>query len=276
MRSKLDVDKVFSRRESFGILAALGGAMVGCGGASALTSDDAGTTADSGSTGDATPAADSGVAWATGGTASMTGNYVDPFPTSVPSCTLAHAVTEGPCTEAADQVRKDISEGYSGLPMRLALRVVDGSCNPIAGATVKVWHTQKNGSYSGNTPNPGMCLKDQADSAKHYFRGVQTTNATGRVDFDSCFPGWYKGRTVHVHYTVTANGKSFTSQLVFDQNLVNEIFTSHPEYSSYGLPDTTNSTDNVVGKETLALFLADTTKMADGAMMAAKLLVVSV
>lgn len=277
MRKRAPFEKLLSRRESFGLFAAFGGVVAGCGGASALTNDggDSGASGnDGGATGDATPAADAGVAWAQGGTKSMTGNYADPFPTNVASCVLAHAVTEGPCTEAADRERKDVSEGLSGLPMRLALRVVDASCNPIAGAKVKIWHTQLSGSYSGDTPNPNMCLKSSSEQTKHYFRGVQTTDSNGRVDFDSCFPGWYKGRTVHIHFTVTANGKSFTAQLVFDQTLVSEIFTTHPEYSPYGLPDTQNSNDNVVGKETLALFLLEVAKMADGAMLASKLLVV--
>lgn len=128
------------------------------------------------------------------------------------------------------------------------------SCNPIAGAKVKIWHTQLSGSYSGDTPNPNMCLKSSAEATKHSFRGVQTTDSNGRVDFDSCFPGWYKG----------------------DQTLVTEIFTTHPEYSPYGTPDTTNANDNVVGKETLALFLLEVAKMADGAMQASKLLVVPI
>ncbi len=180
------------------------------------------------------------------------------------------AVTEGPCTEAADQVRKDISEGLAGLPMRLALRIVDADCKPIAGAKVKIWHTQRSGSYSGNTPNNGMCLKDASDASKHYFRGAQTTDDDGRVDFDSCFPGWYRGRTIHIHFTVSVNGKSFTSQLVFDQTLVSEIFSSHDEYEGYGLPDTTNASDNVVGNGDIASFTLVTSRMNDGAMLAAK------
>jgi protocatechuate 3,4-dioxygenase beta subunit len=160
--------------------------------------------------------------------------------------------------------------------MRLALRVVDASCNPIAGATVKIWHTQITGSYSGDTPNAGMCLKDQADSAKHYFRGMQTTDADGRVDFDSCFPGWYRGRAIHIHYTASLGGKSYTSQLVFDQALIDEIFEKHVEYKSYGLPDTPNATDNVVGNGDLASYTLATSRLSDGAMMAAKQLVVNV
>ncbi len=205
----------------------------------------------------------------------MTGTYSDPFATPATVCAVLVAATEGPCTEVADQVRKDVSEGYGGLPLRLALRVVDTTCSPVVGATVKIWHTQLTGSYSGNTPSNSMCLKDQADSAKHYFRGVQTTDANGRLDFDSCFPGWYRGRAIHIHYTVTLNGKSFTSQLVFEQTLIDEIFTTHPEYKGFGLPDTPNAADNVVGNASLATFMLETKRMDDGALLAWKQIVMS-
>lgn len=289
---------LLSRREATqGILLALGAMLggaatlvAGCGGTStsgASTSggtsgglEDGGTSED-GSAADSASATDSGGsagAWASGGTKAMTdaATYPSPFGVPAASCILAATATAGPCTEAADQVRKDVSEGYTGLPLRLALRVVDAACAPVAGATVKIWHTQIAGSYSGDTPNPGMCLKNQADSAKHYFRGMQTTDADGRVDFDSCFPGWYRGRAIHIHYTVTRDGKSYTSQLVFDQALINEIFTTHAEYKDYGLPDTPNASDNVVGNANLASFTLTTARMTDGAMMASKQLVVSV
>ncbi len=271
-------------------LALLGGAvLVRCGGdpagVNAASDGDGGSRGGGGSSGGGTDAAGadaakgdptgSATSWATGGTAAMVdaSSYPDPFTGAATGCVLALAATEGPCTEAADQVRKDISEGYSGLPMRLALQVVDTSCNAIAGATVKVWHTQRTGSYSGDTPNNGMCLKLSADSAKHYFRGVQTTDASGRVDFDSCFPGWYRSRVVHVHFTVTAGGKSFTSQLVFDDALVSEIFATHAEYKEFGQPDTTSSTDNVV-KASPSSYVLTVARMTDGAMMASKRLVV--
>jgi protocatechuate 3,4-dioxygenase beta subunit len=291
---KNKTSRLLSRREATqGLLLALGGALggaatlFGCGGES--TAGTSNGDAGSGSTGDTdsgssvtaeggTTSTGSATAWASGGTASMTdaASYPNPFATAVTSCVLAATATAGPCTEAADQVRKDVSEGYSGLPMRLALRVVDASCNPVAGASVKIWHTQLTGSYSGDTPNAGMCLEDQADSAKHYFRGLQTTDADGRVDFDSCFPGWYRGRAIHIHYTVSRNGKSYTSQLVFEQALIDEIFTTHAEYKGFGLPDTPNATDNVVGNGDLESFTLVTSRLSDGAMMAAKQLVVSV
>jgi protocatechuate 3,4-dioxygenase beta subunit len=269
-----------SRREATAGLFVLGGVLLlACGGDEVKINDapydddeDDGGTSDAGTSGASSGSADE---WASGGTKAMRGDYASPFPLAQSACALYVAATEGPCTEAADQVRKDISEGYTGLPMRLALRVVDAACTPLAGAKVKIWHTQISGSYSGNTPNPGMCLKDQNDSAKHYFRGAQTTDDDGVVYFDSCFPGWYRGRAVHVHFTVSAGGKSFSSQIVFDQSLIAEIFSSHPEYKSYGQPDTPNASDNVVGNANLASYVAVTSRLADGAMMAAKQIVVN-
>lgn len=274
-----DVTMMTRREASRAFLVAIGGLVaVACSGGTTAPASDA---TDGGSSG--TPGTDgahampgSADSWASGGTAAMSGSYPDPYPTTAAACVLATAATEGPCTEAEDRERQDISEGYPGLPMRLALRVVDSACNPIAGAKVKIWHTQIAGSYSGDTPNNGMCLKESADSAKHYFRGVQTTDESGRVDFDSCFPGWYPGRTIHIHYTVASGGKSFTSQLVFDDTLVAEIFSSHPEYKGYGQPDTTNASDSVVGAQDLATYLVDATRASDGAMVAAKQLVVAV
>lgn len=282
MKRKEDSVSVLSRREAVGgMFMVLGGAfLLACTGTDSATEDGGTATGDGGGTGDSssTGTQDGGgtaTAWASGGTKSMTGGYADPFPATVAACALAVTATEGPCTEAADQVRTDISEGYTGIPMRLALRVLDASCKPVAGAKVKIWHTQINGSYSGNTPNNAMCLKSQDDSTKHYFRGAQTSNESGRVDFDSCFPGWYRGRTVHIHFTVTVGGKSTTSQLVFDQALVAEIFANHAEYKGYGQPDTTNASDNVVGRGDLAGYTLATSRMNDGAMLAFKDLVVS-
>ena len=282
------------RTATGGLLLALGKMVVGCGDDAVTGGAGTGGVGGSGGVGGATGGAGgaagtggvggtggagadggSSASWATGGTRSMLGNYPDPFPTAAASCVLAIAATEGPCTEAADRVRKDIREGLGGLPMRLALEVVDPACRPVVGAEVKIWHTQITGSYSGNTPNNGMCLKDAADVARHYFRGVQTTDAAGRVDFDSCFPGWYRGRAIHIHYTVSLVGRSFTSQLLFDQALVTDIFGNHAEYRPFGQPDTPNARDSVVRTGSLDSYLLGTARMSDGALLAAKQLVVS-
>lgn len=197
-------------------------------------------------------------------------SYPDPFAGAAGACTLYVSATEGPCTEAMDRVREDISEGETGLPMRLALRFVDAACKPVANAKVKIWHTELSGSYTGDTPNDAMCVTVPAAGEKHAFRGVQTTDANGVVYFDSCFPGWYGGRAIHIHFTIATTDKSFTSQLIFDDALVDEIFTTHPEYVPKGLPDTHNANDGVVPANSVSAYTMTVARMSDGAMLASK------
>ena len=207
---------------------------------------DAGNGADAGNDA-AGPDAGAETGWATGGTASMSGNYPDPFTDDPgPVCVLTCAQILGPCY-AATLVRKDISEGEPGLPMRLALRVVDDACKPVEGAEVDVWHTMPDGHYSAEDADP-FCTGDDAhaESGK-FFRGVQVTDANGRVDFDSCFPGWYSGRTIHIHFTVRIGQDEYvTSQLYFEESLGAEIVATQPIYKDRGERDTTNATDPAI------------------------------
>ncbi|MCA9710924.1 MAG: protocatechuate 3,4-dioxygenase [Myxococcales bacterium] len=214
-------------------------------------SSGSGAVDETGSTGagDCEPASD----WATGGTASMTAQdcYPDPFAGGVGACALLCQTTAGPST--ADCIeRHDVSEGLVGLPVRLALEFVNADdCQPVAGAFVEIWHTQRSGVYSGVTPSGAFCYGDDPDAENYlYFRGSQTTDAQGRVDFDTCYPGWYGGRAIHIHFRVVLDGQEFlVSQLFFDDALNAEICTTHPEYADRGLPDTTNETDNIIGGE---------------------------
>ncbi|HEY0135425.1 MAG TPA: hypothetical protein VGB85_15180 [Nannocystis sp.] len=219
-------------------------------------------------------------AWATGGTASMTaqGCYPDPFSGGVLSCALICETTAGPCTTATTIDRRDVSEGFLGLPVRLALLIVDAdTCAPIPGAQVEIWHTQRTGVYSGITPSPKQCYVDDPAAATFmYFRGIQTAGADGRIDFDTCFPGWYGGRAIHIHFRVIRDGQTYaTSQLFFADELNTEVFATHPEYSEFGLPDITNQSDGIIGGAAdMANYLLDTARMPDGAMLASKVIAV--
>jgi protocatechuate 3,4-dioxygenase beta subunit len=248
---------------------------------------DSGTTPDSGAEPDSGEP-DSGeptdagviVGWAGGGTVSMTGkaNYPDPFTESLSNCALVTTTTAGPCTTATDLLREDVSEGWSGLPVRLVLKVVDTQCNPLSGSRVKIWHTNIVGSYSGETPSNNFCLLDQAYRTSDFFRGVQTTNAEGEVYFDTCFPGWYPGRAIHIHFQIlNGNTSQRVSQLFFPEDLTTDIFANHPEYEGYGQPDTVFSNDGVMaaipGAERARHILA-VERMNDGAMLASKVVTV--
>jgi protocatechuate 3,4-dioxygenase beta subunit len=213
-------------------------------------------------------------AWATGGTASMSGDYPDPFTdAAATTCALTCAMTRGPC-DAATIERRDVSEGYPGLPVRLALRVVDTACRPVAGAAVDIWHTSTAGLYSGDD-TAQMCTRGDADAESHrFFRGVQTTDAAGRVDFDTIVPGWYHRRAVHIHFRVRRGAEDYVvSQLVFDDALVQAITTKHPDYAARGAPDTWNVTDSIVQDAVAEASLA-TTLQPDGALLAWKTIVI--
>lgn len=231
----------------------------------------------SSSTGDTAAECTPADAWATGGTAAMTAKacYPDPFAGGVTGCPLLCQTTAGPCT-ADTMDRQDVSEGYGGLPVRLSLLIVDAdTCQPLPNVRVQIWHTQRTGVYSGNTPNPQMCSGGDSDAPNHlYFRGTRTAGADGRVDFDTCFPGWYMGRALHIHFSVHLDGDEYvTSQLFFDDTITEEIFSSHPDYSEFGQPDTHNDDDNIIGgADDLPNYILDIARMPDGAMLASKVI----
>lgn len=208
----------------------------------------------------------SSAAWASGGTAAMRGPYPEPF-TGTEPCSLMPALTAGPCYVPGPR-RQDISEGLPGLPMRLSLRVVRaGTCEPVPNAEVDVWHTGPAGSYSGFAPGTMCNRSETSTSAARFGRGVQVTDANGRVDFDSVFPGWYPGRTVHVHLTVRVGGsEALTSQLVFDDALTNEITTTHPDYRGRSAPDTRNQDDSLDVRS--GQFTLRTERRSDGSLHA--------
>ncbi len=243
------------------------------------TTDPTSTTDPTATTG-AIECGDPAAAWATGGTASMTAQdcYPDPFARPVLSCALICETTAGPCTTAVKLERKDVSEGFAGLPVRLSLLVVDAdTCAPVSGATVEIWHTQRTGVYSGVTPNPPACYLDDPEAATFmYFRGTQIAGADGRVDFDTCFPGWYSGRAIHIHFQVIRDDKVYaTSQLFFADELNAEIFGSHPDYSEFGQPDRTNISDNIIGNQAdKSNYVLDTARMPDGVMLASKVIAI--
>jgi protocatechuate 3,4-dioxygenase beta subunit len=238
------------------------------------TTDGSDATDATGNQGNCDPAA----AWAAGGTVAMTAQdcYPDPFAGGVGTCMLLCQTTAGPCT--ADTVdRQDVSEGYVGLPVRLALKIVSAEdCTPVPDAFVEIWHTHHLGVYSGETPSNICNGNDPVASQELFFRGSRVTDAEGRVDFDTCYPGWYPGRAIHIHFRVVIGDSDYlVSQLFFDDALNTEICTTHPDYAAAGAPNTQNGNDNVIGGVAdLSPYVLDTARMADGAMLASKVIAI--
>jgi protocatechuate 3,4-dioxygenase beta subunit len=167
---------------------------------------------------------------------------------SQPTCTATPRQTEGPFYFDIGEVRKDITEGKAGMPLMVVLHLVEaGSCAPIGDAKVDIWHTDALGQYSGY-PGQG---DDRADtSGETFLRGRQITDADGRVEFETIYPGWYPGRTVHIHFKAfTDGGNLIASQMYFPDDISDAVFETEP-YSARGPRRTTNANDSVGRDET--------------------------
>lgn len=192
-------------------------------------------------------------------------------------CTLTCSQILGPCYYSPVQVRRDITEGSVGLPMLLSFQVVNAdTCQPIANASVDIWHTDRNGVYSA--PIAAICNPGDAGARqKTFLRGVQMTDSSGWAHFNSVFPGWYSGRTVHIHATVRIdNTAAVTTQFYFDDALSESIYRNHPAYAARPNRDTTNARDGVLGGSLsrMAPYILSTKLIDDRALAARKVLAV--
>ena len=293
--------------QGFGSLGAL--ALLHCSSTSTSSSGDdtsdtdggtgtgTGTTDGSSSTGEGGTFTDAGLeasALAVGSGAFLDGkDYGNPFSSGAgTTCTVYGQATAGPC-HSNTYNRKDVSDGLVGLPTRFELLVVDSSCNPVANAVVEIWYASPAGTYSKAAQaiddpsgykgslsdlNVGFCTgNDSAATASNWLRGWQKTDANGRVTIDGIFPGWYSGRTPHVHFVVTASGHSTsTSQLVFDETLTTTVYTKHGSYSAHGDKDTTNAKDMVLNQGLpAATALMSYAQQTDGSLVCWKEITVS-
>jgi protocatechuate 3,4-dioxygenase beta subunit len=172
--------------------------------------------------------------------------------TSLPAgCVVRPELTEGPVFVEEDLNRSDIRTDPSngsvseGIPFDLTFQVTqvaEGVCMPLAGVQVDVWHCDAEGIYS-DTTELGMQTVGQK-----FLRGYQITDENGLARFTTIYPGWYEGRTVHIHFKMrTADGYDFTSQLFFDDTLTDEVFTQAP-YNSRGERNLRNDNDSIFGQ----------------------------
>ena len=153
------------------------------------------------------------------------------------SCVLTPEMTEGPYYIAGEKLRRNITEGKPGAPLTLRLAVVDAStCRPVKGAAVDVWHADASGVYSGFG----------AGSANRTFlRGIQRTDASGVATFETVYPGWYPGRTVHIHVKVHVGGNVVhTGQLFFADPFTDAVYRRSP-YSRRPNRTTRNAADSI-------------------------------
>lgn len=152
------------------------------------------------------------------------------------SCTLSRELTEGPYWIDTSLTRRDITEDRPGVPLRIVFTVQDAStCRVIPGADVEIWHADAAGEYSGF----------DGDASTRYLRGHQKASAKGRAVFDTIYPGWYRGRTPHIHLKVHVGGNEVhTGQLFFRDAVSAAVYTTR-HYRARGTAETTNAEDGI-------------------------------
>jgi protocatechuate 3,4-dioxygenase beta subunit len=189
--------------------------------------------------------------------------------TSLPSCIVLPELTEGPYfldekLERTD-VRADSASGElrPGTPFVLTLNVLavsGASCTPLEGAMVDVWHCDAMGAYSG--------FNDSAEGfntvGEDWLRGFQYTDAGGRVEFTTIYPGWYMGRATHIHFKVRSDNSEFTAQFFFDDTLSDEVHSDEAPYAEKGAAGRRqNDEDNIYG-ESGGMLLLDVQRTDQG------------
>src|SRR5262245_9714960 len=138
---------------------------------------------------------------------------------------------------ADEKIRRNITEGKRGVALALHATVVDAStCKPIRNAAVDIWHCDAGGVYSGFGAGA---------SNRTFLRGMQRTNAKGLAVLKTIYPGWYPGRTVHIHVKVHIGGNVVhTGQLYFPDSVTDVAYRKAP-YASRPNRATRNADDAI-------------------------------
>ena len=208
-----DLPRLISRRRALGVFAGGVGtaALVACG-----SSDDGGGASTTGATKESTTTNATETPEETAG----------PFPGD--GSNGPNALTE------SGVVRSELASSFGdasgvaeGVPTTLEMTLLDvaGGGAPLAGAAVYLWHCTRDGLYS---------MYDGDVAEENFLRGVQKSDADGKVRFTTIFPGAYAGRWPHMHFEVyesldaatSAGSKLRTSQLALPEDACNAVYGS--------------------------------------------------
>ncbi|MDF0709077.1 intradiol ring-cleavage dioxygenase [Flagellimonas okinawensis] len=169
-------------------------------------------------------------------------------------CEITPSETEGPfpTKDPAEYVRVDIVGDRTGIPLDLDIKIrnVNDECNALEGAIVDIWHCDKDGNYS---EYGGSGMQQTNYTSNHFLRGRQTSDTDGLVEFATIFPGWYSGRSTHIHVHIyNESGESLlVTQIAFpegENSAVVRVNAANDEGYTKGMSGYTyHAQDNVFG-----------------------------
>lgn len=148
-----------------------------------------------------------------------------------PECVLIPSETEGPfpldLNENQVFFRQDVTEDRAGVRHDVKMKIIGfENCLPMQNVRVNIWHCDAIGRYSGYGTEKGDT----------YSRGYQFTDANGEVNFITIFPGWYNGRTAHIHFQVYVSSVyKAVSQLAYPDGPKNQIYLDNPSIYTKGV-----------------------------------------
>lgn len=169
------------------------------------------------------------------------------------SCVVTPSETEGPFPTKVPNsyIRSNIKKGDNlGVNMLALITIsnVNNNCVPLKDVLVDIWHCDVDGNYS---QYGGVQMQSTNYQSENWYRGRQITDANGLVKFETIFPGWYQGRSTHIHVHVyDSTGKSLlVTQIAFQDSLSDEVNQKGSQYGyKKGISGYTyNNRDNVFG-----------------------------
>jgi protocatechuate 3,4-dioxygenase beta subunit len=190
---------------------------------------------------------------------------------NAPVCALNAEQEVGPYYISGELLRSNIVENRPGIPLSLRILLLDArTCKPLHNAAIDIWHCDALGLYSGFTrqnptgrggPPPGPPPENAAPPANHpsdklsFLRGIQLSDTNGAVRFDTIVPGFYMGRTNHIHFKVRTGGEaaghtyqsghtSHTGQIFFPEDWIVPLMRQEP-YCLHQIHRTTPAEDMV-------------------------------
>jgi len=135
-------------------------------------------------------------------------------------------VPEGPYYYDSKMNRSDITDGKTGVAVTYRFTLLDRDCNPVEGAVIDIWQTDKEGVYSA--------FAQQGTAGELFLRGFQYTDAKGEATFKAIFPGWYNGRLTHLHGKIFIDGAEQVTTNFFYPKDVEEAVYASPLYAARG------------------------------------------